>query len=192
MPIKQYKQNAKSILKGHWNKFALLCFVQSLIIGALTASVVFSIVTFLITGPLQLGYVSCVIDFRRGKDFKISNLFDGFDNFKSAFLLRLLCDLFSILWSLLLIVPGFIASYSYSMSFYILRDNPEIKPNQARNMSIAMMQGHKWKLFCLHLSFIGWFLLSILTFGILLLWIIPYVELATAEFYERLKNKQNS
>ena len=187
MSAKQYKQIARSKLKGYWKKFALMFFLQFMIISAMTGSVIFSLISFLVTGPLQLGYVCCVLDFSRGKDFKIGNLFDGFDNFKSAFLLKLICDVLSLLWSFLLIVPGVIAGYSYSMSFYVLRDNPNIKPNEARNISIAMMQGHKWQLFCLHLSFIGWFLLSILTLGILLIWLMPYIELCNAEFYENLK-----
>ena len=96
------------------------------------------------------------------------------------------------LWSLLFVIPGIIATYSYSMSFYILRDNPDMDANAARKASIEMMKGNKWKLFCLELSFIGWMLLSMLTFGILLLWVGPYMETAKAAFYEELKAKQQN
>ena len=187
MSIKEYKQIAKSKIEGHWGKFALLFFVETLIITSVALSGIMTTASFLIIGPLQLGFISCVLNFSRGKDFKTANLFDGFDNFSAAFVLQLLCGLFEFLWSLLLIVPGIIARYSYSMSYYILKDDPRLKANEARNRSIALMQGHKWQLFCLHLSFIGWILLSLLTFGILLLWIVPYMELATAEFYEDIK-----
>lgn len=183
----EYKQIAKSKIKGHWGKFALLFFVETLIIMFVAGSGVMTLLSFLIVGPLQLGYIGCVLDFSRGEKFKTANLFDGFDNFVTSFVLQLLCGLFTFLWSLLLIVPGIIAFYSYSMSFYILKDNPNLKANEARNRSIALMQGHKWKLFCLHFSFIGWILLSISTLGILLIWIMPYIELATAEFYENIK-----
>ena len=187
MLARDYKQIAKSKLTGNWGKFALLFLVESLIIMLVVGSGVMTLLSFLIIGPLQLGYIGCVLDFSRGKNFKTSNLFDGFDNFVTSFVLQLLCSLFVFLWSLLLIIPGIMASYSYSMSFYILRDDPRLKVNEARNRSIALMHGHKWQLFCLHFSFIGWLLLSILTLGILLIWVMPYIELATAEFYENIK-----
>ncbi len=77
-------------------------------------------------------------------------------------------------------------SYAYSMSWFILADDPNIPANEARKRSIEMMRGNKWRLFCLDFSFIGWILLSILTFGILLFWIMPYMQTARAEFYQDL------
>ena len=77
-------------------------------------------------------------------------------------------------------------SYAYSMSWFILADDPNIPANEARKRSIEMMRGNKWRLFCLDFSFIGWILLSILTFGILLFWIRPYMQTARAEFYQDL------
>ena len=78
------------------------------------------------------------------------------------------------------------------MSYYILKDNPGMDANEARKASIEMMKGHKWQLFCLEFSFIGWIILSILTFGILTLWVGPYMETAKAAFYEELKANQNN
>ena len=78
------------------------------------------------------------------------------------------------------------------MSFYILADNPEIDFNVARVRSIEMMRGNKWRLFCLDLSFIGWYLLCILTLGILSLWVTPYHNAARAEFYQSLISGKNS
>ena len=76
------------------------------------------------------------------------------------------------------------------MSYYILKDNPNMSGDEARKASIEMMKGHKWELFCLEFSYIGWILLSILTFGILTLWVNPYMEVAKVAFYENLKNSQ--
>lgn len=77
-------------------------------------------------------------------------------------------------------------SYAYSMSWFILADNPDMPATEARKRSIAMMRGNKWRLFCLDFSFIGWMLLCILTLGILTFWIMPYVQTARAEFYQDL------
>ena len=73
------------------------------------------------------------------------------------------------------------------MTFYILRDRPELSVNQAINLSKDMMYGHKFDLFYLYLSFIGWILLCILTLGIGILWVYPYIEAAQASFYADVK-----
>ena len=86
----------------------------------------------------------------------------------------------------MLIIPGIIKSLSYSMSYFILLDNPDMSANDARKESMEMMDGNKGRLFCLYLSYIGWYLLSILTFGILLFWVGPSVRTATAFFYQSL------
>ena len=102
-----------------------------------------------------------------------------------------LMNVFISLWSLLLIIPGFIKLYAYALTPYILIDNPEISANQAINLSQKMMKGHKFDLFFLHFSFIGWFFLSIFTFGIGLLWLLPYMMTAQAAFYQDVKKEYN-
>ena len=78
------------------------------------------------------------------------------------------------------------------MAPYIIYDNPNIDANDAITQSKEMMKGHKWELFCLYLSFIGWLLLSVLTFGILyMVYVGPYMMTAQANFYEQLKAQQN-
>jgi uncharacterized membrane protein len=78
------------------------------------------------------------------------------------------------------------------MAFFILHDNPEMRPNQALKESSRMMKGYKWKLFCLQLSFIGWLMLGTLTLGIAYLWIAPYMGMSLANFYENLKESQKT
>jgi len=92
--------------------------------------------------------------------------------------------IFVLLWSLLLIVPGIIAAFRYSMSFYILADNPDMGIMEAINESKRMMRGNKWKFFCLNLSFIGWAILGVLTLGIGYLWLTPYIEVTMIAFYD--------
>ena len=139
---------------------------------------------------LGLAYLALAV--LRGGELKVEMLFDGFKNFLPAFLLQLVNSLLVSLWSLLFVVPGIVKAYSYAMSAYILADNPEMSQNECRRESMRMMQGHKWRLFCLQFSFIGWQLLCVLTFGILSFWVGPYINTATAAFYEDLKAQQTA
>ena len=91
-----------------------------------------------------------------------------------------------MLWSLLLVIPGIIASYSYAMAPYILYENPGMRPTAAIKASKELMRGNKWRLFCLQFSFIGWALLCALTAGIGNLWLHPYQETAQASFYRQI------
>ena len=95
--------------------------------------------------------------------------------------------IFIALWSLLFLIPGIIKMFSYAMTPYILEENPELTAGEAIDRSRAMMKGHKFDLFWLYLSFIGWFFLGFLTLGIGMLWISPYLETAQAAFYEEVK-----
>ena len=184
MKAKDFRKKAWSTLKGNWGVAILTVLLQAIIIGA---SEVFPVVALLVTGPLTLGLVIVFTNLVRGEKATVSQLFNGFGNFGKSIILDLLNTIFVMLWSILLVVPGLIKYYSYSMSFYILRDNPEMTQAQARKASIQLMKGNKWKLFCLHFSFIGWILLSALTFGILFIWVLPAMITAEAAFYENLK-----
>ena len=101
----------------------------------------------------------------------------------------LLTNIYIFLWSLLFLVPGIIKSFSYAMTPYVLSDEPELTANQAIDKSRAMMRGHKFDLFWLYLSFIGWGLLCILTLGIGFLWLMPYVETSVSGFYAEVKSE---
>ncbi|MDR0599585.1 MAG: DUF975 family protein [Treponema sp.] len=138
-------------------------------------------------GPLTLGFYGYFVGKSRGERVQFECLFEGFRCFGSALLVWLLQGIFLTLWTCLFVIPGIVKYYSYSMSFYILRDDPGIGAAGAITASRKMMNGHKGRLFCLDLSFIGWVLLSCLTLGIGFLWLIPYREQARAEFYEDLR-----
>lgn len=204
MKAKDFRKQAYKTLENKWGTAVLSVLIYSLIVGAL--SFVFNVVgkggsiltdmikggpqliiTSLVAGPLELGLVIVCVNIIRGKEATVENLFDGFKNFATSFTLSLVNSIFITLWSLLLIVPGIIKTYAYSMSYYILNDNPEMSQSEARKASIEMMKGHKGELFCLHFSFIGWYLLSFLTLGILSFWVSAYLKVATAAFYENLK-----
>jgi len=148
------------------------------------------ITNFIISGAFMLGFAILFLNLIRIGKANLGDLFKGFNNFGKAFLAYFLMSLFTILWALLLIIPGIIAAIKYSQTFYIIADNPNIKAIDAIRESKRMMDGHKWRYFKLQLSFIGWALLSILTLGIGSLWLAQYTYASYALFYENLKGNK--
>lgn len=142
-------------------------------------------------GPLALGVAILSLRLVRGQDISVDMIFKGFDNFVNAMVTYLLMVLFVILWALLLVIPGIIAAFSYSMIFFILADNPGMAPREVLRTSKKMMDGYKLDLFVLYLKFFGLSLLCILTLFIGYLWLVPYMHVSLAAFYEDVKAKYN-
>ena len=157
-----------------------------------TASIGFFYTLFFLV-PLAYGMYIVFLKFYRGDKVDcLSKLFDTFKVYGRALGIGLLVSIYTLLWSLLLIVPGIIKSYAYGMSYFILHDHPEMSVDEAIDASIVMMKGYKMKLFLLDLSFIGWCFLSVLSAGIGFLWVFPYYSVARVAFYENLKELRNS
>jgi uncharacterized membrane protein len=170
--------------------------------------ILLSVIDFIIGGAFFLGFAGYCLKRIRGQETSIKNIFDGFKRFLPSFLLMLFSGLFTLLWCLLLIIPGIIKGLGYSMAFFIMYDNPEIKPLEAIKRSSAMMMGYKWKLFKLLLStfgqaIFGWLLILVVgmifsTYKIAFIccmtgffWLtVAYIWLSYANFYENLKNCQ--
>ncbi len=191
---KYFRQIAWQKKNGKWGTLALITLIAALInaaCGALNAIYIGGIAMILLMGPLALGWAYVTLAVLRDNELDVHTLFEGFKQYGSALSLWLVNNIFIFLWSLLLIVPGIIKAYSYSMSFYILADNPQITQSEARKRSVELMKGNKWRLFCLQFSFIGWWILCILTLGILSLWIQPYQQTAVAAFYQSLLHEDN-
>jgi uncharacterized membrane protein len=143
--------------------------------------------TLIIGGPLVLGAMTFALNIARNEDARFEDLFSGFKNFGKAIATYLLVVVFTFLWTLLLIIPGIIAAISYSQTFFILSDNPDIGAMEAIDKSKEMMYGYKWKYFCLCLRFVGWSILCVFTLGIGFFWLLPYVYVSYAKFYEEVK-----
>ena len=122
-----------------------------------------------------------------GKKPEAKDAFTGFDDFWTAFKTTFLVGLYTFLWSLLFVIPGIIKAFSYSQAMYIVAENKGIGAREAISQSKAMMDGHKAELFVLGLSFIGWFLLVGITFGIAAIWVVPYMQTTLVNFYNNLK-----
>lgn len=126
---------------------------------------------------------------RTGNRCSVGFLFSGFNDYMRISGTLILQNVYIFLWTLLLIIPGIVKSLSYAMTPYILKDHPELSYDKAITRSSAMMKGHKMELFWLYLNFIGWIILSIVTLGIALLWVCPYLYTAFAHFYLDLKEE---
>ncbi len=181
-------QMARASLKGKWG-LAIGVFVVYMLIAAAPGIIPFvgPVASLIISGPLALGFVIFSISISRNQEAKLEQIFQGFSNFGTALGAYLLMLIFILLWTLLLIVPGIIAAISYSMTFYIIADDNSIAAKEAIDKSKKMMDGYKWKFFCLGLRFFGLALLCVLTLGIGFLWLFPYIQVTVAKFYDDIK-----
>lgn len=110
------------------------------------------------------------------------------ENYKHIVVTMLVKDIYNFLWFLLLIIPGIVKGYAYRMVPYILTNNPSIGTSRAIQLSNEMTRGHKFSMFVLDLSFIGWYLLGLLALVIGILFVIPYEIATKAELYIVLRN----
>src|ERR1039457_5952216 len=161
---------ARECLRGRWGDavgavmiYLGISFVLQILSYIPFVGCLANIGSLLIEGPLTLGLALFFLALARLQQLTMGMVFNGFNRFGNALGAYLLMAIFTFLWMLLLIIPGIIAAYRYSMTFFILADHPELGPLDAIRRSTEMMQGNKWKLFCLGWRFLGWALLCMLT-----------------------------
>ena len=197
---REYRKDAKELL-GHsifgqkWLYALLAVLVEGALVSVLTATGIGTIITLIIIGPLNYGLISIFTRLSRKEDEKaeLSHLFDGFkEKFGESAITAILSYIFTCLWALLFVIPGIIKSYSYAASLYIVRER-NLEGIEAITESRKIMDGKKWKLFCLDLSFIGWYILGMLCLGVGVIWVETYHTAARNEFLlDALKEKQCS
>ncbi len=157
---------------------------------ALLAGIAGLALRILVMNPLEIGirryfmedlYAPCELD-RLTYGFKM--------NYVNGVITMLLRVVFTMLWTLLLIIPGIIKSYEYRMIPYILAENPDLEWREVFATSKRMMDGEKWNAFVLDLSFLGWVLLSLVTLGLVgIFYVNPYKGLTDAALYMALREK---
>ena len=194
-----YKNKALESLRGHWGSAVITTLIVCLIgyipyyclsfaIGTDNPLSLTSFLWFIVITPIFWSYTVMFLGLvRTGDEVKASGLLEGFSDFNRIFMTKLLQMIYVLLWSLLFIIPGIIKEFSYALTDFILKDNPELGYNAAIEESMRLMKGHKAKLFWLFLSFIGWAILSTLTLGLGYLLLYPYWQTSFAHFYEDLK-----
>ncbi len=165
----EMRRAAKSALQGHWGISIGVYFLSTIITAAVSGAVgwipvIGWVAGMLITGPISIGVTWFFLAISRQDEPDIAYMFSAFKDFGRTFLAFLLVSIFTLLWSLLFIIPGIIKGYSYSQTFFILRDNPQISALDAITESRHMMNGYKGKLFGLSLTFLLWYLIPIAIF----------------------------
>lgn len=189
------RNQAYEALRGKWTPAVVTSLVFCILLGVAVSLSRVNALLYLIAylggaSIVAIGMLYACWDlFTKGTLPEAGALFAPFKQYARTVGAVLLVFVYTLLWTLLLIIPGIIKAYSYSMTFYILRENPEMTAGDAITASQKMMDGHKMDLFLLSLSFIGWAILASITFGIGYLWLIPYIYTAYAAFYETLKKE---
>ena len=179
---------ARESLSGNWGLAIGTFLVYGILISSLQfIPVIGSVLALFIAGPMLVGISMFSLSLSRGENARLEQIFEGFKNYGTVLGAYLLMVVLILLWMLLLIIPGIIAAIAYSQTFYILAEDDAISSMDALKKSKEMMDGYKWKYFCLGLRFIGWALLCILTLGIGFLWLSPYIQISYAKFYEDIK-----
>lgn len=186
MNVSSSELRARARLKlknNYWN--ALLAVVVQ--------GVLFSVgspLALILAGALTIGLSTYFLHLADRQDSDITDIFTPFkQQFGNSIIFCILQWIYVFLWSLVFVIPGIIASFSYVMAPYILAEHPEMSASDALKLSKDMMRGNKGKFFCLQFSFIGWILLSVFTFGIGILFLIPYINAANAEFFNEVSGK---
>lgn len=178
----------KSMADNTAGMMAIGIFLMVFIIVFVVLMAVVILLDVFIFNPLEVG---CKKYYLRNlnEPAQVGNIGYAFDhNYKNITKTMFFRDLFTVLWTLLFIIPGIVKFYEYQMIPYLLADNPQMTKEQAFEESKRMMQGQKWKAFVLDLSFIGWNILSALTLGILgIFYVQPYMDATHAALYEALR-----
>ena len=183
---------------GVFSWFSNLTGSQMVFLGAagaflLNMALVFSIARLFIGSIVGIGYARFNLDLVDNvTEARFATLFSYMRFWKVAIITRIVRTLYIVLWTLLFIIPGIIASYNYALTDYILAENPELTTKEALELSKKMMYGHRFRLFCLEFSFIGWAFLCVLSLGIGLIWLLPYTEAAKAAFYREVSFQYNN
>ena len=158
----------------------------------LVIGIVLAIFYFFMGGAIRLGYIDYNLALLDRRDARLSILFGKFSLFWKAVYMRIAVFLCELLYTILLIIPGVIAIYGYAMVPYILEEKPGFSVGKAMRMSKKIMKGHKWQLFCLRFSFLGWYILGFLTFGLAFLYVGPYISAAEAVFYNEISGRADA
>ena len=182
MRAQEIRKEALSKLEGNWIPMIGMCLLTAIAIAALNW------LSILLVPLLIPGLCVFSLNLVRGAKPEITNLVSTYKNYLNALVAYVLYGVIIAVGYFLFIIPGIIFTYMLSQVFYIIADNPQIGAIDILKKSTQMMKGYKWKLFCLHLSFIGWILLIVITIGIAFIWVGPYIKTANTIFYENLKS----
>lgn len=208
MTRKELKLQAKESLRGRWFKIILIVLFTTILLSTqsyiesyyqirgidltLKFSSPFRIINLILYGFISTGLCRYLLNFTNPiMDEDFGDIFSYGKYFFKLLGLHLLITLVTFLGLLLLIVPGIILGYCYSQAFYLMAEDPELSITECMKKSRQLMDGHKGELFLLHLSFLGWGILAVLTAGIGSLWLNPYFKVTETYYYLYLKEENS-
>ncbi|MCI1966586.1 MAG: DUF975 family protein [Oscillospiraceae bacterium] len=190
------KANAKVALGGRYWKAFLVMFIFTVLTGWLCKIEVKAIFgwvgvlyTIFVGQPLLIGVARYFVR-NHFEETRLETMFSGFQwNYTNGMEAMFVTRLFIVLWTLLLVIPGIVKLVQYSMVPFLLSDNPSLPGERARTISRMMTDGQKGAIFVFWLSFLGWFCLGLLCFGVGVLFVLPYFSAAEAELYLFLRTR---
>ncbi len=201
MNTTELKANAKEQLRGKWAVAIATVLVANILIdsdvmykvsekfGLIGLSISCSLISLFLGGVISVGLCKFLLDMTtKREEPRFETLFSQFNIYLKTLGLNILITLSVCIGTILFIVPGIIVGLMFSQSYYILSEDPSKSITQCIKESVDMMNGHKWDLFYLELTFIGWWLLTAITVGIAGLWVAPYVKVTETNFYLSIKN----
>ena len=201
MNTAELKANAKEQLRGKWAVAIGTVLVANILIdsdvmykvsenfGLIGLSISCSLISLFLGGVISVGLCKFLLDMTtKREEPRFETLFSQFNIYLKTLGLNILITLSVCIGTILFIVPGIIVGLMFSQSYYILSEDPSKSITQCIKESVDMMNGHKWDLFYLELTFIGWWLLTAITVGIAGLWVAPYVKVTETNFYLSIKN----
>ena len=201
MNTAELKANAKEQLRGKWAVAIGTVLVANILIdsdvmykvsekfGLIGLSISCSLISLFLGGVISVGLCKFLLDMTtKREEPRFETLFSQFNIYLKTLGLNILITLSVCIGTILFIVPGIIVGLMFSQSYYILSEDPSKSITQCIKESVDMMNGHKWDLFYLELTFIGWWLLTAITVGIAGLWVAPYVKVTENNFYLSIKN----
>ncbi len=203
----EYRAQARETLKGRWNEMALValivfafgmvCSSPAMLTSGLEDNSIFGsctqlVLSLLIAVPLQFAFYNLLLRYARSEELEGSYISFCFKDFAANWSKYVLTGLLMTLVLVAILIPTLmigtiILGLAYTIVPFVIRDNPELSAREALRKSRLMMRGHKWEMFVLQLTFIGWALLCIFTCFIGFLWLEPYITTSLAHFYEDVK-----
>ena len=196
---KWLKENAKNQLKNNWG-LTIGAIIVSMLISLIpeiliyinpesaTIAILVQIISLIIAGPIAIGQCKLFINLSNNENPKFSDVWFGFGNILKALGVTLLIGIAVSIGTIFFIIPGIIISFMYSQVYYIMAEHPEMSVIDSLKESSKIMKGHKMELFILELSFIGWIILTTITFGIAGLYVLPYYSATLSNFYLTIKD----
>ncbi len=187
----ELKNEAKEQIKGKIGILFLIFLIIAIIgVGSSFVPIVGWFATIIIMPAFNISLCMIFLNLAKREDISVGDVFKGFNITGKAVWLSIITWFYTFLWSLLFIIPGIIKTFSYSMAPFILADNPNLTSSEALSESIRIMDGHKFDLFVLQLSFFLWYILGTITFGIAYVYVVPYFEATMTNFYNEIKDKK--